>query len=412
MSRQQKLQKNKLKKVLTKCEKLESYNLDDDVLYESQGDGIKIIKTCKYWIYVVLKDQWDVIKMNTKKGSLYLGVYAKKQIKHNDLILFYVKNCKGKSSGFVAMGQTCSDMEINDKDIRVYEDNNLNRYITELSVISILHSICDIKDLNHIIKSVDTPISSSVKFTLKLLKGDGVFVEIPYKQLGLALVRKLIDINCDTSLGINQDNESKSNPDDDKSRDMDTESSDDILINDNQDNDDQNNDNRDNDDRDNDDQDNDDQDNDDPDNDDDDNKHKCVNELCDESDTDSAKIVTNAPIMLIICDKLRRSLKHVKQKANKVKSILTHYNYCNKCDITNNNPYEVSLTLARINESMIKFIVNDYKKALNAYLASVPYPKSTIKEFIKIHHMIDNLSYSGDILIEYSTYVDPILHIC
>ena len=129
----------------------------------------------------------------------------------------------------------------------------------------------------------------------------------------------------------------------------------------------------------------------------------------DDKEEQNGRIVTNIPVMLIICDQLRRTLKRQKQKNNKIKSVLSHYKYCNDCDITNNNSRELNLTLARIDESDIKFINNNCDIALEAYLNMTPYPKKTKNEFIKINHMTQNLFYTGDILLQYSTKLEPII---
>ncbi|VBB18498.1 hypothetical protein YASMINEVIRUS_961 [Yasminevirus sp. GU-2018] len=434
-----------------------------DILYESKVDGLTVSQKCNFWLHIVSKDQWESIKANTEKGNLYLGSYSGRPIKSDDVILFYMKDLKGKPSGFVAVGQVCKDMEVNKTNKRVYADKNLNRFITELSVISILHDMCKMKDLNDAIGSANTPITSSTRFSLSLLRGEGVFVEVPYKQLGLAIVKELIAINDkyyaqqeeeqeeeqeegdggdESAIEDNEEEEeeedektpiskikvkgkmaktkavdSDENEDDDeddeshisnKSRKSQTsevsskstksskiskistsskgvKSEEDNEGDETEEGDDNS-------------------DIDEPD-------ENAQNDEDLDPDSEEVKIVPNTPIMLIICDKLRRSLKRLKQKNSKIKSILNHCTFCSTCDVTNNNPYELNLTLARIDESSIKFIVNDYERALNAYLEGAPYPKNTNKEFIKIHHMTDSLYYSGDVLIEYSTRVEPIIEI-
>nr|XP_047140288.1 putative uncharacterized protein DDB_G0282133 [Hydra vulgaris] len=519
-----------------------------DIVYENKKNGLIILRCCGFWLHNVTKEQWGLIQANIKKGVFYLGNYFGKHIKRNDVILFYIKDAVSNCAGFVAIGQVCEDMEFNKTNVRVYDDRNLNRFITELSVISVLHNKCKMGDLNNVISSASTPIQSATKFSSQLLKGDGIFVKIPYSQLGLAILKKIVKINgkfdaqlyinkkpqmskktklvsseeidtdsdsdisndndsyvrigdCDSNFN-NNDSDSNSNSDSDSGSNSDSgsdsgsnsDSGSDSGSNSNSDSNYNNNGNSDTGNCDNSNIDgyynnsgidsscknnsntnsncnNSDNDSDsdsdcgskhsgsnsnsnDRDNDSgncedgfisnksDNNSSKSVKstkkpnngnsdidsgDLDDnteidskfdsvigseiDSDSDDVKIVPNIPIMLIVCDNLRRSLKRLKQKKNKIKSVLNHFTYCKTCNITNNNPYEFNLTLSKIDESSIKFIVNDYDNALDYYLKGLPYPKKTNKEFVKIHLMTDNIHYSGDVLIEYSTKVKPIVEI-
>jgi hypothetical protein len=41
----------------------------------------------------------------------------------------------------------------------------------------------------------------------------------------------------------------------------------------------------------------------------------------------------------------------------------------------------------------------------------IPYPKKSNNEFIKIHHMTHNMFYTEDILLQYSTKLEPIIEV-
>jgi hypothetical protein len=130
----------------------------------------------------------------------------------------------------------------------------------------------------------------------------------------------------------------------------------------------------------------------------------------DETDDDET-IQGNIPVMFIICQRLQKVLSRLQEPLNKVKSVLDHYKFCDKCDITNNNSRELYMTLNRIDQSSIKFVDDGYMDALNAYLSLEPHPKYVGTEYIKMYHMLDSEQYEGDVLIEYTSKVEPIVDV-
>lgn len=400
--------------------------IDNEIVFECESDGIAITSNSRYWIYILARESWEFIQNNMKKRNLYISAYVKKDIQINDTILFYVKD-KGKPSGFVAIGQTSMMMEENKQNIRVYNDKNMNRFITELRVISIFDCMCKVSELDDTIINSNTNIKNSTRFAMTLLRGEGVFNEIVQQQLGLQIVKRLIKIAVEkrtendatidgnVSDDINNNEESENSADSDLDRlstikikakqiantkigrtvsvsiNVNTESNSDSCNSDNSDN-------------------SEDYDiNSDDIYDDDDNINTNNDNNSNEEDTDNnEKIITNIPVMMIVCDQLRKILKRQKKKEDKIKMVLKHYKYCSNCDITNNNSHELNLTLERIDGSDIKFIENNCDAALEAYLNMTPYPKKTDKEFIKIHHMTQNLFYVEDILLQYSTKLESL----
>ena len=163
----------------------------NDILFEC--DGITIGSITRYWIYILGKEQWEFIQTNMINGLLYISAYGKKDIQTNDVILFYMKDKKGKLSGFVAVGQTCMDMEQNTKNLRIFDDRNQNRFFTEISVVSIFNDFCKTTELQ------DTITSSMTmrKFSMRFLRGEGVFIEIPLERFALEIVKKLFDIDSE-----------------------------------------------------------------------------------------------------------------------------------------------------------------------------------------------------------------------
>jgi hypothetical protein len=444
-----------LKKPSKELIKPNAYN---SVIFESVDDGIAITDNCRFWIYVIINDQWDSILKNIDNDMMHLGANIGKSISANDIILFYIKATKGKINGFVAIGQICSNMEKNMEGIKVFNDKNLNRYITLINSISIFERPCKIGEFNDlIIKSSDVKIKGSAHFSALMLKGECVFTEITIKKLGIALVKKLFELtniivekevmcekqcksntgsdwpqdfdSCDDSHIKNEfsnsqkiTNNTKTNvlkikkqfqkalsdqesiidsvnniSDDEKSeasKKSKTKKQEPIngkqivikgcgkdkkivrqeLISDNEESD-------------------------------------IDDNVSDFSSADDNEIEGNIPVMFIICQKLRKVLLKLNDPLNKVKSVLDHYKFCNKCDITNNNSRELYMTLNRIDHLTIKFVDNRYNNALNAYLSIETFPKHVSTEYIKMYHMLDSEHYQGDVLIEYTSKVEPIINV-
>jgi hypothetical protein len=136
-----------------------------------------------------------------------------------------------------------------------------------------------------------------------------------------------------------------------------------------------------------------------------------LKDVHDEYDDNIERIITNIPIMLIVCDQLRKVLKRLQLAKNRIHMVMNHYMYCKKCDITNNNRYELLMTYNRIDKGSIQFCQNNHRSALNAYLEGEPHPADTSREYIKIYYMQADTYYTNDILIEFSTKIFPIIEI-
>lgn len=532
----------------TKSTKIDNQN---KVVFKSEIDGIVITEKCKFWVYVLTGEQWNYLLNIVGKKNMYVSAYAGKGIMQNDIIFFYMKPEKaGKHAGFVALGQVKTNMEKNIKGITVFNDKNMNRYITELNTIGMFSDPCKIGEFNDlIIETTNSKIKGSRRFAMVYLKGECAFTELPFKKLGVSLVRKLLELTHNAVEEEEfQQNSADNNPDTDSNRYSDEVTDDSVVETDNSDSDDQDSDKNTKNNRsaksglnhksikpktkdhqktkttatikskknisssdESDESDNSDYDSN---NDSDDQmkrrpklntklntkssqdrKNKVVSRKIlqksscqitkkipqedeslrprlkgkskstqtidlssnkssesnkskvdakkgqkpivrqekfsdndseteysddpddfddeDESDEESVNngIEGNIPIMFIICPKLRKNLENLKESLNKVKAVMDHYKYCNNCDITNNNSREMYMTLNRIDQLNIKFVVNGYDNALNAYLSMEQFPKYVGSEYIKMYHMLNSEDYQGDILIEYTSKIEPIVEV-
>lgn len=55
------------------------------------NDGIIITQECKYWMYILTDEQWQVIIANIKKSNFHISTYSQRTIFKNDIIIFYIK---------------------------------------------------------------------------------------------------------------------------------------------------------------------------------------------------------------------------------------------------------------------------------------------------------------------------------
>jgi hypothetical protein len=375
------------------------------IIYSSPTDGLTIRSDDNFWIHTMLQEQWDELSNKFIEQNLRIGSHISYDIKTNDIILIYVKQPK-KRSGFVAIVQTCSDMIENNKNIKLYTDRNINRYLIELESIVILSENMNQSEFKDIIDQFSNYFTSVSKFTSTMLKLNSActFIKIPSSKFGIKIVERMIESraeqNSDCATSDNEIlDETAINDDCNDCNDYNDDDIDDIsigvklkkrvktqskqLVND-----------------------------DDSSYDDKNNNISCDYEN-DNTDNDQNcdRIISNVPIMMIVCDQFRKVMKRIKLAKARIQTVIDHYMYCQYCDVTNNNKSELIMTYTRIDINNIRFCQNLHDNALYAYLDNMPYPSNAKNEYIKIYFMQNDPFYTGDILIEFSTKLFQIVEI-
>ena len=371
--------------------KVSKKQLKSDLVYSRPSDGLMIRSNNNCWIHVVSRDQWDELSENFTDNNLRLGSHIECEIKENDIVLIYVKSNYTKNTGFVAIVQTCASIKKNDKKIKLYKNHNINKYLTNLETIILLPYIINHIELKDIIGQYNNKYKSFTHFTssVLILNSPSTFVKLSTLDMGIKFIKYMLERH-DKSNKITSDNEIIDN--------IYTNYDDDDVIEENDNN-------------------------------------KCItiesddieDDAIDESDIeeddieyndvknegiyDNEAIISNVPVMMIVCDKLRKVLKRLKLAKNKIQSVMDHYMYCQSCDITNNNRFELLMTYNRININTIKICQNNHKQALRAYLADTKYPSNATHEYIKIYLMQSDTFYTNDILIEFSSKLFPVIEI-
>ncbi len=372
------------------------------LMFDSPDNKIKITNKSKYWLYVLSETLWENIHNNFLKKKMYISAYGYKSLVKDDIIIFYIKGGKNKNSGFIAIGQAYNDMQLNDTNIRIFMDKNLNRYIVKLNEVSIFTNLCKFLEMKNTIEEADLKIKS-ISFATKMFRGDGTFTELTSKKIGIAIVKKIYELEL---FSIENENDNENNNENDNENENENDNEDEIEDENEHDenevdkNEDRNS-------NDNDTEDNNTEDNTEDNEEIEEKENNEDNNEENDKEEDEDPIISNIPVMLLTCDELKKSLSKLKKRENKIEIILKHYNFCKKCDITNNNSHELNMTLNRVEKSTIQIkIDNNYNEVLDSYLSLEPYPKRVCDEYIKIYHMINDQYYRGDILIEFTTKID------
>lgn len=365
--------------------KVEIENKAEDIKVIYENDGIFITKNTDYWIYLLSYEQWDHISKNINNNLMYVSAYYRKPIKDDDVVLVYLKGEKTtQKNGFIAVGQVISDMKTNSS-IKIFKDKNLNRYATELSTISISSEIKQLAEFEDLIETL-TEYKTTRLYATRNLVGECSFVEVNGRKFGQAIVERFFELTEDTLTSCDDDiSDNDNNNDSESINDEDT----------NEDN-----------------EDNEEEDNEEEDNKEEDNETEISDiEIESESDDDDydeddSKIITNCPMMMITCEKLRKDMTKLNKKDSKVKLIIMHYKYCSKCDITNNNCRELTMTMDNLDIDQIGYYDNnEYKKPLDSYLDGSSYPRTSDEEHINFYFMKRDSFYNCDVLIEFSSKV-------
>jgi hypothetical protein len=273
---------------------------------------------------------------------MYISSYSNPHICANDVILFYIKHTN-KKNGFIGIGNTSTETKRNTGNVVVYKDNNMNKYILHLRTIILHDTVQRLENFKTIM--MDTNINSFNHFATKYIRGvsDCTFKEIP-AIIGLILTKTILTNKSNkynTDIAIKDDSSSNEKTKED-------------------------------------------------------NSNVCINEY---------KIISNIPIMLLTCDKLKTSIKNINDNNKKISIIINHYKYCSNCDITNNNSTELHMTLNEIKENNIHYETYDYEECLESYISMIEYPQNIDNMYVKIYDMIYDTYYTGDILIEYTSKI-------
>lgn len=320
------------------------------------GD-IRIESNIDYWIYVLTDEQWSSIQ-SISTSKLYISSFLEYKIDPNDIILFYVKTSKT----FVALASVQSKPVLNENDqnaksltkntrlIKLFRDNNLNRYVIKLNQIKTF----SIKT-NRLTDQLKAIFGNAIKFGQKM-KGECVFINVDTDRKSfISLIKKIkeldkLDSTPNIDLELDPDPDLDLDPDPDLDPDL------------------------------------------------------------DDSIGSIESIEPNVPILMVMCDKLtskiNSNISNSEPNINSTTLIYRHYLHCSKCDITNNGrELSNSITDLNLKDKEITFEPDNYVDILLAYTIDEVYRSTNESHHVSFHLIQSDPIYYNCVLIDYTSKV-------
>lgn len=370
-----------------------------------ESNNIKIYNNTNFWFYVINDIQYRIIKENLNNGLLYFSSYKNFDLKKDDIVFVLVRS-KYKSNFVWGVIQIDNDMKINKKNIQIFKDNNINKNYVESSFFIDFDTI----KFNSFTNIIEKFYSKKHIFD-KMIRGECFFVKT-YKNFGIELFKFCINEVENSSL-YTDDNTSEIIEYTESNIQTDNNSNFDIIdIDDRVDEDDEDGDDEDDEDGEDDNEENDDENEEDDEEDDDDKNEEDESEESedtDEYDSDDIEdndeiFVSNIPVLLVKCKRLKKSLK--KEDGNKTKYILRHVLNCDKCEIVNNNNTSIKNTIDNIDIDDIETDYGgfNYDEAYDCYRMMKKKELKKNDYYLKIT-LIDNMRFSNEYLIEYTSKI-------
>jgi hypothetical protein len=284
---------------------------------------LKVGKKARFWIYTLSKQHWTYLYEKFVAKEFHISSFHMRNIIKGDIIIFCQKDqprgC-ATETGFVAIGIVDTNMTFNEKRIKIFKDNNMNKHFASVSHVSSLHQCYKITKLTKELRQCKE-FTSEESFRKKYVIETTNFTQLPDK-LGHVLFESLVNIfKADNNSDSESDKSSKK-----KSGDLSDSESDKSSKSKSGDT---------------------------SDSDSDKSSKKKSGDLSDSESDKSSKsksgdtsdsesddfvtIIGNIPILMIPCQKI-----NLKDSGNTmIKNFKQHYGKCQKCDIYNNNQFEL-----------------------------------------------------------------------
>ena len=189
----------------------------------------------RFHIYTITESVWNHLCRLYAKKDYYFSCFKNYIVKSNDHIIFYQKSDNPAKRGFVGMCQTESDLQLNVKKIKIFNDINLNTFYCTVKNVTLFYTVIKISNINNDLKKQTTSYKSLQSFSCKYLKKIEEFTTLPL-DIGKKIINILIDANKldlsvkDVSDNSSNSSDSSSNESDDESVDESVDESDEYLI--------------------------------------------------------------------------------------------------------------------------------------------------------------------------------------
>jgi hypothetical protein len=147
------------------------------------GEFIISDKT-KYWLYLLDDKQWEYLREQFKKNKYYISSFENTSVSKSDIILIYCEN--RALSGIVCICQTKTLMKSNLDDIKIFNDNNMNKFYIKLEVMIFFKTSYRFSDLD-------------LKFDIKIFKNKYIKKKFQLinidKNIGKNIVKKIVELS-------------------------------------------------------------------------------------------------------------------------------------------------------------------------------------------------------------------------
>ncbi len=161
----------------------------------SDSNILDVQPDASYWIYTMSKKLWDEYTRSTDSSdddSLFISSYDKSSIKKGDIIFYYVKDFN--LSGFMGLGRISGSHRKNVKQIKVFNDRNLNEHVVKLNYVTFFNNPIKIKDIFDSLHDDGVAGHKSVEsFRSKYMNRKVYFEKLTVK--GLELMKRLFEIS-------------------------------------------------------------------------------------------------------------------------------------------------------------------------------------------------------------------------
>lgn len=345
-------------------------------------DGVMVNNNVKFWLYVFTDEFWSIFKKQFSNSDIdyYLTFCDNRtQVNNMDVVIIYVK---GKTAGIVSVIQSGSKITKNTKNVKIFDDINMNKYYICIDTYVIYSKPIKLVD---IMDFMEDNIYTEVKFRNKYIKGN-----VSGKNIGNMFGIEIINA---VSMYNNNDGNSKKNPkfvprsesepDIDIGSDYDSNDSPDVASETNNDSEETNN---------------------------------------DEEEEDEETKLDNLenrwgiiPVLINTCKKFKFPTIEFNDEIDdygntpddnvKCEYFKKHYKSCVNCEVTNNNSFELVVIIENciMGYSQMKEIDGDVEKAFEYYYKGKklnPFGEFITEMNMKIINIDDNGSvYDKSLLI-------------
>lgn len=252
-------------------------------------------KSTMFWLLVLQENGWQDLRTSYDRDLHYISSYMNPNIKAGDIILVYQQHTTNKMAhGFVSVCQIRSDLEENKNKIKVFRDQNMNRYCSKLKVLHNFDNPYKILQMEPLIIKHCKNIKSATAFKTKYIKEPNSFIQID-KPVGIGLMKIMLELQDEIEALKSNDGSSRKSGKSNNTHESESEEEDDY---------------------------------------DEDSDYESEEE--DESDSDSEDIrvaVGHIPIIMCPC----KNFNWTDDEFMTLKNFKNHFINCKKCDKTDNN---------------------------------------------------------------------------